>query len=173
MARSKKEEVSTEKKTKTKAKIPKHKMSQEDKDDWDALYEFVRTNILGYDKAQSLSSKMVLRLKGLLTSKFMENTNTQDMSNYSYKTILNTFKFCMRDIQKCLRDNSFKDENHKFNYILKIVEDKINTVYIREKNARIAKEELVNQDMTETVNYVNKFKVNEDVGSCKKYDDLW
>ena len=110
--------------------MAKKKMTEQDKIDWDELYTYVRSNIMGYDNNQALSSGMVLRLKGLLVNKFMENNNIKDSANYSYKTILNTFKFCSQDIQKALRSNTFKDEMHRFNYVLKIVEKNINNVYM-------------------------------------------
>lgn len=127
------------------AKTTKKHLSQEDKLYWEQLYEYVRHNVLAYDANQSLSRNMVLRLKGLLSNKFMENNNIADTSNYSYQTVLNTFKFCMPDIQRGLRSNSFTDENHKFNYVLKIVESNLNTVYLKMKNAEKSKQK------TETV----------------------
>ena len=120
--------------------MAKKKMTEKEKQDWEALYFYVK-NLLGYDENQALSSTMVLRLKGLLTNKFMENNNIESTANYSYETILTTFKFCSPDIQKALRTNRFVDEQHKFNYILKIVEKSINTVYMKMKNLEEAKEE--------------------------------
>ena len=114
-------------------------MTEKEKQDWESLYMYVKSNIMGYDENQALSSAMVLRLKGLLTNKFMENGNIKDGANYSYEVILNTFKFCSPDIQKALRTNNFKDEMHRFNFVLKIVERNINTVYMRMKNAEKAK----------------------------------
>ena len=55
------------------AKANSKRMSTKDKADWDKLYEYVRHNVMGYDENQSLSKNMVLRLKGLLTNKFMAN----------------------------------------------------------------------------------------------------
>lgn len=154
------------------AKVSKKHMSEKDKELWKELYEYVRTNIMGYDKNQSLSTAMVLRLKGLLYNKFMENLNIEDTANYSYQVVLNTFKFCIPEIQRGLRSNSFRDENHKFNYVIKIVESNLNTVYVRMKNAKKQEEEVKNYDTSDIVNYVNKFKSKE-TNINKKYDDLW
>ena len=55
--------------------MARKKMSEEEKKSWEALYTYVKTNIMGYDENQALSSTMVLRLKGLLTNKFIENNN--------------------------------------------------------------------------------------------------
>ena len=107
--------------------MAKKKMTEDEKRSWESLYYYVK-DLLGYDENQALSSTMVLRLKGLLTNKFIENGNIASTANYSYEVILNTFKFCSPDIQKTLRTGNFKDEQHKFNYILKIVEKNINTV---------------------------------------------
>lgn len=119
-------------------------MTEKEKQDWENLYNYVKSNVMGYDENQALSSTMVLRLKGLLTNKFIENNNIESTANYSYETVLNTFKYCSPDINKALRTNIFKDEMHRFNYILKIVEKNINTVYMKMKSVTKAKEEAKN-----------------------------
>jgi hypothetical protein len=146
-------------------------MTEEEKIAWDALYTYVRKNIMGYDDNQALSSTMVLRLKGLLTNKFMENGNIQSTANYSYETILNAFKYSSLDIQRALRTNNFKDESHKFNYILKIVEKNINTVYVRMKNAEKAKEEAKNTIIETATHTGAEFKPRE--RKKDKFTDLW
>ena len=146
-------------------------MTEKEKQDWELLYMYVKSNIMGYDENQALSSTMVLRLKGLLTNKFIENNNIQSTANYSYETILNTFKFCLPDIQRALRINNFKDESHKFNYILKIVEKSINTVYMRMKNAEKAKEEAKNTTVEAPTHTGAEFKPREK--KKDKFTDLW
>lgn len=132
--------------------MAKKKMTEKEKQDWENLYYYVK-NLFGYDENQALSSTMVLRLKGLLTNKFIENNNIEDTANYSYEIILNTFKFCSPDIHKALRTNNFKDEMHRFNYVLKIVEKNINTVYMKMKNVQKAKEEAENMTI-DTANHI-------------------
>ena len=145
-------------------------MTKKEKQDWESLYYYVK-NLLNYDENQALPSTMVLRLKGLLTSKFIENKNIKDNSNYSYETILNTFKFCSNDIKNGLRTNTFKDEQHRFNYILKIVEKNINDVYIRMKNSQKAKEEAKNISVETYTHEVAEFKPREK--KKDKFSDLW
>lgn len=123
--------------------MAKKKMTKKEKQDWENLYYYVK-NLLGYDENQALSSTMVLRLKGLLTNKFIENNAIESTANYSYEVILNTFKFCSPTINKALRANSWTNEMHRFNYILKIVESNINNVYLRMKNVQKTKEEAKN-----------------------------
>lgn len=151
--------------------MAKKKMTEKEKQDWEKLYNYVKSNIMGYDENQALSSTMVLRLKGLLTNKFIENNNIQNTANYSYETILNTFKFCSPDIQRAVRINGFKDESHKFNYILKIVEKNINTVYVRMKNAERAKEEAQNTTVEAPTHTGAEFKPREN--KKNKFTDLW
>lgn len=146
-------------------------MTEKEKQDWESLYNYVKINIMGYDENQALSSTMVLRLKGLLTNKFIENNNIQSTANYSYETILNTFKFCSPDIQRALRVNNWANEMHKFNYILKIVEKSINTVYMRMKNAEKAKEEAKNTTVEAPTHTGAEFKPREK--KKDKFTDLW
>lgn len=146
-------------------------MTEEEKIAWDELYTYVRKNVMGYDDNQALSSAMVLRLKGLLTNKFMENNNIKSTANYSYETILNTFKYSSLDINKAIKTNSFKDESHKFNYILKIVEKNINTVYVRMKNVEKAKEEAKNITIEAPIHTGAEFKPKEK--KKDKFTDLW
>lgn len=154
------------------AKNAVKRMTKQEKEDWDALYDFVREKILMYDKNQSLSRTMVLRLKGLLSNKFIENSNTEDSANYSYRTILNTFKFCIIDIQRGLHSNSFSDEMHKFNYVLKIVESNINTIYIRMQQAEKSKDktEKMNTTVVTSTGATYQRKTKD---TSSKFDDLW
>ena len=145
-------------------------MTEKEKQDWEALYFYVK-NLLGYDENQALSSTMVLRLKGLLTNKFIENNAIESTANYSYEVILNTFKFCSPDIQKALRTNNFKDEMHRFNYLLKIVEKNINTVYVKMKNAEKAKEEAKNTTVEMPIHTGAEFKPKEK--KTDKFSNLW
>lgn len=151
--------------------MAKKKMTEEEKIEWDELYTYVKKNIMGYDDNQALSSTMVLRLKGLLTNKFIENKNIEASANYSYKTILNAFKYSLLDIQRAIRTNNFKDEMHKFNYVLKIVEKNINTVYMRMRNAQKAKEEAKNTTVEVPTHTGAKFRPKED--KKDKFTDLW
>lgn len=149
------------------------KMTAQEKADWELLYYYVKNEILSYDENQSLPSNMVLRLKGLLTNKFMENNNIKSTANYSYQTILNTFKFCSPEIRKALKTKSWTSEQHKFNYILKIVENNINNVYLRMLNIEKAKEEARNTTV-DTANHAGAEyqKKTKDVTN-KLLNDLW
>ena len=150
--------------------MAKKKMTEKEKQDWENLYYHVK-NVMGYDENQALSSTMVLRLKGLLTNKFIENNNIESTANYSYETILNAFKYSSLDIQRAVRTNNFKDEMHKFNYLLKIVEKNINTVYIKMRNAQKAKEEARNTVVEAPLHTGAEFKPREN--KKNKFTNLW
>lgn len=150
--------------------MAKKKMSEEEKKSWENLYYYVK-NLLGYDENQALSSTMVLRLKGLATNKFIENNAIESTANYSYEVILNTFKFCSPTISKAMRTNNFKDEMHRFNYLLKIVEKDINTVYIKMRDAQKAKEEAKNTAIEIPIHTGAEFKPKEK--KSDKFTNLW
>lgn len=147
-------------------------MSEQDLSEWNELYEYIRKKIMGYDDSQSLSKPIVLRLKGLATNRYMANNKIKGTATYSYKTILNTFKYCMPEIQKAL-NNSFKNEQHKFNYILKIVEPNINDVYIRMKNAQKEKEKIDTINADRIANYEYCHTDRQRRRPNKRLDDLW
>lgn len=154
------------------ARTTRKHMSKQEKADWDELYEYVRTEVMGYDQNQSLSSEMVLRLKGLLSNKFMENNHIQGTASYSYKTVLNTFKYCSLDIQRGLRSNSFRDERHRFNYVLKIVESNLNTVYTRMKNAVKAEEKTQTMDV-KTATHTGASYQRKTKETSSNLEELW
>lgn len=147
-------------------------MSRKDIEDWNELYEYVRHNVLGYDENQSLSKAMTLRLKGLPNNKFMANNNIESTANYSFEVVLNTFKYCSVEIQRALRYIDFKDEMHKFNYILRIVESKLNTVYVKMKNANKAKEKTEAINMDAQLYDGAEYKVSE-TSVSDRLNDLW
>lgn len=154
-------------------KIPVRKrMKMEEKIAWDNLYEYVKKNILRYDDEQCLPYKVILRLKGLVSGKYLENQNIKDKAKYSYELILLTFKYCCVDIERALRNKTFKDEIQKFNYVAAIVENNINTVYVRMQQAEKSKDKTEKMDTTVATHTGASYqRKTKDVSS--KFDDLW
>lgn len=148
-------------------------MSYEEQQEWEELYEYVRSNIMGYSKDQSLSKQMVARLQGLMKGKYMVNNKTVDYADYSYKTILNTYKYCSADIRKVLGYKTFDGEWAKFNYIAKIVENNINTVYMREQ--RTEKNKIKTENLTiDSLGYTGaSYQKKTKEISNNLLDDLW
>lgn len=155
------------------SKQVKKRMTKQDKLDWDELYEYVRQKVMGYDTNQSLSKNMVLRLKGMLNGKFYANNNTKDVADYSYKNVLNTYKFCSLSINRVFTTKSFESEEHKFNYAAAIVESKLNDVYMRMKNVVKSEEKTKNMDMSTATNEGAEYQKKTKENNNKRLDDLW
>lgn len=141
------------------AKAKRKKMSEEEKEQFNELYSYVK-ELMGYDEKTSLSRTEVLKLKGLTRGQFIANNNQQELAEYSFYEILVTFKVCKFDIIRGFRSNSFKSNGHKFNYMIKIVEGNLSTVRERLKNKKQAEEKLESIEVTEesAIKYVNKNK---------------
>ena len=139
---------------------PKRKrMSEQEKQDWNELYSYVK-ELMGYDDKTSLSRTEVLKLKGLTRGQFIANNNQQELAEYSFYEILVTFKVCKFDIIRGFRSNSFKSNGHKFNYMIKIVEGNLSTVRERLKSRKQAEQKIESVEVTEesAIKYVNKNK---------------
>lgn len=147
-------------------------MSKQEYEEYDELYEYVRSKIMGYDESQSLSSQMNLRLKGLKVNKHMENYNIKDTANYSYKLILITYKFCSVDIDKAFKTKSFKNELQRFNYAAAIVESNLNTVYERMKNTQKAEEKTQTMDV-KTATHTGASYQRKTKETASNLEELW
>ena len=134
----------------------KRKMSEEEKEQWDELYSYVK-GLMGYDDKTSLSRTEVLKLKGLTRGQFIANNNQQELAEYSFYEILVTFKVCKFDIIRGFRSNSFKSNGHKFNYMIKIVEGNLSTIRERLKN-RERQEERIEQIEVNTGEEIAEYK---------------
>ena len=138
----------------------KRKMSEEEKEQWDELYSYVK-GLMGYDDKTSLSRTEVLKLKGLTRGQFIANNNQQELAEYSFYEILVTFKICKFDIIRGFRSNSFKSNGHKFNYMIKIVEGNLSTVRERLKSRQKQEERIASIEINteeEIAEYKKKSK---------------
>lgn len=143
-------------------------MSEEEKK-FKELCEYVKREIMGYDENQKLSKHMCLRLRGMKDGKFIANKTTPSMAHYSYDIILLTFKYIKHHgLDNILLTKKFSSEEHKFNYIMVIVSNNINTVYNKVKKIREEQNRSDNIKVVELPNYKNKYesnskKVNKDL----------
>lgn len=151
----------------------KKHMSRQEKAEWDDLCDYVRFKVMGYDQNVGLSRNMVLRLKGMATGKFMANNSQKDEAHYSYQVILNAFKYSMPEIQRALNRVSFANEGHKFNYIMRIVDDNLNTVYIRMKKVEKAKEEAEKESAIVDDHKAVEYNPVKKTVKKDKFADLW
>ena len=152
-------------------------MTEQEKIDWDNLYQYVR-KLLGYDETMALPRFMVLRLKGLKEGKFIANKKNKTTAQYDYKTIYLTFIYCKDKIHKALQTKSFTSEQNKFNYIMAIVENNINDVVIKLRNAKKSKQiaekqvEKIEIDIIPTTQLNQNGKISIDENLNSKFNDL-
>lgn len=149
------------------------KMTDTEKEQFDKLYQYVKSEILMYNKTQSIPQSLVLRLKGLAVGKFLENKNIEDKAKYSFEIVLYTFQICKPIILGAISNKSFETESQKFNYICKIIENNLNDVYIRVAKAKQTEEKIENMDnsnlLHSSAGYVQKTENNRN----KKLENLW
>jgi len=145
------------------------KMTQQEKEDWDELYQYIKKDIFEYTN-QALPKYMILRLKGLSEGKFMANNYVKSMAKYEYKHILYTFKINKVKIKDIVNSSRFKNEQHKFNTIMIIIEKDINDVVNRlaqkvKSEEKIEKIDLKNitYEGAEYKNKTNDKKINDEL----------
>ncbi|MDU4051218.1 MAG: hypothetical protein E7H33_09900 [Clostridium perfringens] len=149
------------------------KYSDEKQYKWLELCEYVKKEILEYDEDMKFPRSLALRLKGLSKGQFIANTNIRPLASYEFEDILLTFKMYKLDILIAIRDKSkFKDENHRINYVMVIIENKLNEVVIKRKKvekekSRAESVEIQNNDVK--ANYIRKTKLKKN----DKFKDLW
>ena len=148
-----------------------HKNDSNNRREFDELYKYVK-QLLNYDENQCLSKAWVLRLRGLSNNKFMDNNNISSTANYSYKVILNTFVFCSVQIKTALNRVPFKNENHKMNYILKIVESNLNDIYTKMKDKE-ERESQIQESNIVSENTIPEYKPHKNNTNSKLFDSLW
>lgn len=114
---------------------------------WDELYEFVRKDVLGLSQNERIARNMVLRLEGLSKGNFMASNKLKPMGYYQYEDILITYKLALT----MTRGVNFKNLEHKFAYITKVVEGKINDIVLARR-----RQEKINEEI-ETMNVDNQY----------------
>ena len=132
------------------------KITDKEKQEFDKLYQYVK-KILGYGEDMALSKFMIMRLVGMSSGKFYANNKTQSKAVYDYNTIYLTFVYCKDKITQALNTKKFESEQNKFNYIMAIVNNNINDVAIKLKNAKKNEEKI---QKIEVVDYEVKAKKN-------------
>ena len=136
----------------------KKKMSDQEKKDWNELYSYIHDVIMGYDEKTALDRYFVLRLKGLKEGKFIANNKTKLYGEYTFQEILATFMYCKSEIVKGLTFNDFKDNQHKINYIMFLVELQLNMIRERIRNKPKEEKQIEQIEIVEQskIKYVNK-----------------
>lgn len=153
------------------------KMTEQEIQEFDKLYQYVK-KMLGYSDDMALPKFIVLRLIGLKEGKFIANKKFKAMAQYDYNTIYLTFIYCKDKIQKALQTKSFTSEQNKFNYIMAIIENNINDVVIKLRNAKKSKQiaekqvEKIKIDIAPTAQQNQNSKMSIDDTLNSKFNDL-
>lgn len=134
------------------------------------LCGYVKNDIMKYDSNQKLSEYMILRLRGLKDGKFIANNNIPSMANYSYDVILLTFKYVKQhNLDYILSTKKFDTETKKFNYILAIVSNNINSVYNKVKQIKEEQSRAVDIQVDDLPNYTNKYETKKINNNLEKF----
>ena len=121
------------------------------------LCDYVKKEIMGYDDNQKLSPYMCLRLRGMKDGKFIANKATTPMAHYSYDIILLTFKYIKPRLNTLLVGKKFTSDQHRFNYIMVVVSNNINTVYNKVKKLNEERRQIETIEVVDLPNYTNKY----------------
>lgn len=106
---------------------------QAENSDWDKVYKYFQKDILGLSDGAQLSPHATERLLGLRVGRYKPNaSNTRVLkSGYSFATILYTMKYSKRSIDRALNTVEFKDDQHRVDYLMKIIQNNINFIQTR------------------------------------------
>jgi len=138
--------------------------------EWDELYQYVKMDILQY-KDKKMPKEMVLRLLGLKDGKFYANKKVKAEAVYDYKLILLTFKLMKGTILQCLSSVEIKDERHKVNLIMKIIESEINNVKDRLEAKKKGEEKLLETDLSHQTHEQQQYTKKSN--KTDKLKELW
>lgn len=139
--------------------MARQKVEPKDKE-WKELCEYVKKEILKYDDSMKFPKYLALRLQGLKKGQLVANNEYEIQAQYDDYTILCAFKLCKQRILDYLHDNStkIKNERHKINLIMKIVEPEINDVYLRLMNAKRMRENIQSESFDNQSNEGAEYK---------------
>ena len=157
--------------------------SQEEQNWWDALYMYVKNDILELDPKLHLNQYTVLRLRGMAQGCFVGKKRNQQDLTYGYRVVLAAFNKMAPLIKYGFQTKTFNNLQHKVNWMMSIVEPHLNEIYIEEESERKRIEDLqnqtdnINEDIEryqQTNNYINsKTEFKEAKTWDKKHEDMW
>lgn len=157
--------------------------SQEEQDWWDALYMYIKNDILELDPKLHLNHYTILRLRGMAQGCFVGQKRDQCDLTYGYRVILAAFSKMAPLIKYGFQTRTFNNLQHKINWMMSVVEPHLNDIYIEEESERKRIEDLqkqtnnVNEDIARyqnTNNYINsqvEFKTAKTWD--KEHEDMW
>jgi len=141
-------------------------MKKTDDTPWVRLCEYVKLEILEYDNEMKFPPYLALKLKGLGYGNYIANNNVEHQANYGYDVLLVAFKLNRRKIVDYLHrnDKKIKDEKHKINIIMKMIEPELNDIHLRmQQNSKV-------EERISTIDMGNQS--NKNAGYTKKTKEV-
>lgn len=146
--------------------------------EWCNLHDYVKYNILGYSEKMKLSPSIINLLLSLRHGELVMKGDKVRDGGYPFDIIRKTFAFKRIDIDRVLQTKEFANENKKFIYILAIVKNSINDVYVRSMRAKKERENMQSKAVdsalakpkVETA-YIKKTESNSNINDM--LNDLW
>lgn len=148
-------------------------MTEQEIKDWDELYQYIKKDIFEYDESQKLPKYMILRIKGLKDGKFIANKKIKPMANYEYNHILYTFKINKMKLKQIVKSQDFKNEQHKFNTIMIIIEKEINDVVHRLKQTEKSEEKIEKMHIENIMHEGAEYQNNKIKKLSSEMEELW
>ena len=149
---------------------PKYLEAQKERREFDELYQYVKKEIMRYDDNQLLPNYFIHKLQALKVGDFIVKRNSKVTGvnkGYPFPIILMTFKFKKNDILNAISDRSkFKNEKGMIDYIMAIISNSINDVYLKLKereqsNKRIENVEVTAVQQSDDIKFVNKNNIKQ------------
>lgn len=147
---------------------------QEEYKKWSKLYDYVRYDILDYENNMKLPPYATQKLHDLKNNGSRKKGAVLN-SGYPCEVILTTFKLKKWDIKEGIIKKGIKEESQKINYIVAVIRNSINDVYIRYLNKEKVKEEaarieVVIQKPNRDIKYVKKSEIDK---KNDLFEDMW
>jgi hypothetical protein len=146
-------------------------MTEEELEQFDRLYKYVKYNILNYEDNMNVSTNIVLRLRGLSTGRYYDNKDTYSRYQYTFDEVLLAFRFCTMEINRALK-KEFENDDQKMNYICTIVENNIAEVVMYKKQQENKEYIIEHMDFQHVESNKTEYKKKEKK-SNNKLKDMW
>lgn len=139
------------------------------------MCEWIEVEIFNYNIAnkEHLHRMACLRLQGLRKGKPIGNNKTEDFGDYSVECVFNTFKAHKEEILKAIKGKNFADESRKMAYICRIVENHLNDMAIRMKNAKASQEKQEYIDTQTQNNDTAKYQKQTTEVQNDTFEGIW
>lgn len=140
--------------------LENEQLHTEEHSDWMKVYEYMRSNILGYNQTVPLDNHTVMRLRGLRLGKYYPNGENVVIlpRGFEYTTILIAMKVVNPRIQAYLNTANFVNQKHKIDGIMRFISGEILDVQKRIDIQKKANEKLDQEVSQPTFDYKSRLK---------------